>query len=236
MGLVALLAAPALAHQPYFEERDITAEAPWSVEDPAVSTALYATLESATDADYYTFDGQAGARVLVSLVIPQIEGQADFAPTMALIGPGLPDADLSDRVAAGDRDTGALVFAPAPGPAETFYEPFSRTSYWERQEEYVTLAVGGRYTVAVWHPEGRVGRYVFVVGDRELPGGDLTFPLKMRDYWTPVGTSGGPMGTWRMALVGIGTGLLLVAALVVLWGIRVTKHRRSRQNESAQAS
>jgi hypothetical protein len=53
----------------------------------------------------------------------------------------------------------------------------------------VTLSADGRYVVAVWHPEGQVGRYVFVVGDKERLGGDPAFPLKMRDYWTPVGSS-----------------------------------------------
>ncbi len=44
----------------------------------------------------------------------------------------------------------------------------------------------GRYTVAVWHGAGEVGRYVFVIGDKEQLGGDPAFPMKMRSYWTPV--------------------------------------------------
>jgi hypothetical protein len=36
-----------------------------------------------------------------------------------------------------------------------------------------------------WHPEGAVGRYTLVVGDRELPGGDVAFPFKLRAFWTP---------------------------------------------------
>ncbi|MDD1760076.1 MAG: hypothetical protein LUQ44_05665 [Methanothrix sp.] len=28
-----------------------------------------------------------------------------------------------------------------------------------------------------------------MIGDREIPGGDLAFPLKMRNYWTPVNKS-----------------------------------------------
>jgi hypothetical protein len=81
---------------------------------------------------------------------------------------------------------GALVVEPPPGPAPTFYEPFSRTSYWERQEERVALPASGRYVVAVWHPDGEVGRYTFVIGEKERLGGDPAFPFKMRDYWTPV--------------------------------------------------
>jgi hypothetical protein len=185
LSLSFVTVVPALAHRPYFEEEDIGPNAPWQVDDPTISTAIYATLESATDVDYFTFQGQAGQVILLALTIPQIEGQADFAPTMALMGPSLPEADLPSRVVRPDG-AGALEIAPEPGPAPTFFEPFSRTSYWDRQEERVTIPADGRYVVAVWHPEGQLGRYVFVVGEKELPGGDFLFPLKMRTYWTPV--------------------------------------------------
>jgi hypothetical protein len=183
--LVILAVTPALAHQPFFEGEDISAAQPWQIDDPSISTALYATLDSPGDVDYYSFEGLAREVILLELTIPQIEGQEDFAPTMALIGPGLPVPDLPSAIAR-ESGTGAFVIEPPPGPAPTFYEPFSRTSYWERQEQRVTLPAGGRYIVAIWHPEGEVGRYTFVIGEKEVFGGDLAFPLKMRSYWTPV--------------------------------------------------
>lgn len=183
--LAGMVVSSALAHQPYFEEKDIEAGELWEIDDPTISTALYATLDSRGDVDYFSFEGLPRQVILLELTIPQIEGQEDFAPTMALMGPGLPDADLPDEVTV-PGGAGALVIEPAPGPAPTFYEPFSRTSYWERQEQRVTLPAGGRYVVAVWHPDGEVGRYTFVIGEKEKFGGDLAFPLKMRSYWTPV--------------------------------------------------
>lgn len=81
---------------------------------------------------------------------------------------------------------GAQLIPALIGPADTFNEPFSRTSYWERQSERVTLPADGRYTVEVWHGAGEVGRYVFVIGDRERMGGDPLFGVKMREYWKPV--------------------------------------------------
>jgi hypothetical protein len=38
----------------------------------------------------------------------------------------------------------------------------------------------------VWHPDDQVGRYTFVIGEREKLGGDPAFPVKMRSYWTSV--------------------------------------------------
>jgi len=37
----------------------------------------------------------------------------------------------------------------------------------------------------VWHPAGETGRYGFVIGDKERPGGDVAFMSKLRAYWTP---------------------------------------------------
>ena len=183
---VALAAvAPASAHRPYFEEVDLTAAKPWQIDDPTISTAVYATLDSSQDVDYYAFDGREGQAILISMTIPQITGQELFAPEMALLGPGLAAGDLPARV---EKPAGAGVL-PIPalvGPAKTFQEPFSRTSYWERQEQRVTLPSNGRYVVAVWHAEGQVGRYTFVIGDKERLGGDLAFGRKLRAFWTPV--------------------------------------------------
>ncbi|MDW7992629.1 MAG: glycerol-3-phosphate acyltransferase [Anaerolineae bacterium] len=184
-----LTAAPVWAHQPFFEETDIPPDQPWRIADPSISTAIYATLESPQDVDVFAFDGRAGQEVYVFIVIPQIPGQEDFAPTMALIGPGLPkggEALPSAVPIAGEE--GTEVIPPPAGVPSTFFEPFTRTSYWERQERTFTLPADGLYRAVVWHPEGRVGRYVFTVGRAERLGGDPAFVAKLRRYWTPVGT------------------------------------------------
>lgn len=189
--IAALLAAsPASAHRPYFEEDDIAAAKPWQIDDPTISTVIYATLQAAGDVDYFAFDGRQGDRILLAITIPQIEGQEDFAPHLALLGPGLGRAALPARVAGPSNATGSVLIEAPSGAAETFFEPFSRTSYWERQSQRVTLPADGRYTVAVWHPQGKTGRYGFVIGDKERPGGDLAFKRKLRSYWTPVQPAG----------------------------------------------
>jgi hypothetical protein len=220
----AVLPAPALAHQPFFEEEDITADQPWVVEDPTVSTAVYATLESPTDVDYFTFEGRAEQTILLQMTIPQIEGQEEFAPFMAVMGPGLPVAELAAGVER-QADGGAVLLPPTPGPPSTFFEPFSRTSYWERQEERVTLPSDGSYVVAVWHESGEVGRYVFVVGEKEELGGDLTFPLKMRGYWTPVGSAQSAQG-FPIVCLALPAGILASAIVLALLWLAVRRRRR----------
>ncbi len=184
-----ILIVPASSHQPFFETKDFSAENPGRIKDPTVSTAMYATLETPYDVDFYSFYGSIGQSILFSITIPQIAGQENFTPNMALIGPGLPRVDLPRTVnIAKPKDFGVLVL-PSPANATPFFEPFSRTSYWTRQNEYVKLPANGSYLVAVWDDDGHVGRYVFVIGDKEVPGGDLAFPFKMKNYWTPVNQS-----------------------------------------------
>lgn len=175
---------PVMAHQPFFEDKEFSADNPKYIKDPSISTAVYATLETPTNVDYFTFNGSKGEIIFLSITIPQIAGQENFAPTMALMGPGLPFANLPDRIRK-PQNYGALILPP-PANATAFFEPFSRTSYWTRQEQNVTLPENSSYLVAVWDDKGEVGRYVFVIGIKEVPGGDLAFPLKMRNYWKPV--------------------------------------------------
>jgi hypothetical protein len=190
LSLVLLLTSASLAsaHQPFFEDTDFTLSAPGKVKDPTVSTALYATLDSRRDIDYVTFEGKRGQSILIGLTIPAIAGQEHFTPTVAILGPGLPSATsaMLPRQVAPKAGDGAVIWPPAPGQASVFFEPFSRTRYWERQENRVELPVDGRYTLAVWSETGAVGRYTLVVGDREVLGGDPAFPIKLPAYWTPV--------------------------------------------------
>jgi hypothetical protein len=185
-GVFLLLSShPVEAHQPYFEDEDWTPTNAYHVKDPTISTALYATLERRDDVDYVRFTGRQGQSILVGLTIPQIEGQEHFTPTFALIGPGLPTTRLPARVET-PPGAGAHILRAASGEPTSFFEPFSRTRYWERQEERFVLPTDGEYWVAVWNDAGQVGRYTLVIGDREIPGGDIGFPFKLRAFWMPV--------------------------------------------------
>ncbi|NPV61882.1 MAG: hypothetical protein HPY61_04505 [Methanotrichaceae archaeon] len=203
--VLCILAAPALAHQPYFEETDIAAGSAWPIKDATISTAVYSTLQSPDDVDYFTFEATAGQDTLLSLTIPQIEGQEDFAPIIALMGPGLPENQLPAKVA--PIEGAGVLILPPPDNASEFFEPFSRTSYWTRQKERVLIPGNGTYTVAVYDQENRTGRYVFVIGDREVPGGDLAFPLKMKEYWTPAEEQGAQNQTSDKASQSPGAGI-----------------------------
>lgn len=67
-----------------------------------------------------------------------------------------------------------------------FYEPFGRVHFWNYDDDFFRAPQAGRYTVALWHPETQIGRYAFVIGQREVWGGDLECFRAYNIYWTPV--------------------------------------------------
>ena len=191
--LLALLSAllisdAALAHQPFFEDADTTASTPISVTDPEISTALFSTLDRPGDIDYFRFTVSARQTIEIGMTIPQIEGQEQFAPTIGVIATGLERDSVSelpaDALALVSGQKGAEMIEAVE--ATIFFEPFSRTAYWQRQRRRITFPAQGEVIVVVWHPQESVGRYTLVVGQREVPGGDAAFARKLKDYWTPV--------------------------------------------------
>lgn len=74
-----------------------------------------------------------------------------------------------------------------------------------------------------------------MIGDREIPGGDLAFPLKMRNYWTPVNqsighgqgnaqadqTNGQKGGKGPLVMPGFGIALSLMGiAIMAFFGVK----------------
>lgn len=177
------------AHQPFCEFADLTAEAPWQVPDPAISYAYFGNVYPGWDIDYFAFDAEAGQSILLSLSIPANDENEDdiYAPLMAVIGPGLPGDRPPElppglNIAAG---AGLRMVALGVDPAY-FYEPFGRVHFWNYDDDFFRAPQAGAYTVALWHPERQLGRYAFVIGQREVWGGDLECFMAYNIYWTPI--------------------------------------------------
>jgi len=177
------------AHQPFCEFADLTADAPWQVPDPAISYAYFGNIYPAWDIDYFSFEAEAGQSVLLSLSIPANDENEDsiYAPLMAVIGPGLP-GDRPPALPTGIQipaGVGALMVSLGGDPAY-FYEPFGRVHFWNYEDDFFRAPQAGKYTVALWHPDKQIGRYTFVIGQREVWGGDLECFMAYSMYWTPI--------------------------------------------------
>ena len=172
------------------------------IPDPTTSFAYYRQLDSSVDVHKYTFEGQAGQFFHAGINIPQISGLEDFRVTMALLGPGLPVLDSSEQDSASHSHSDStdqyhehnestitlpdvfntdgyngMIIENLPG--EDFFEPFTQTHYWGRQQIDLHLPQSGTYKLVIWNLEGELGKYVLDTGTKEVfgPTDLLRFPI-----------------------------------------------------------
>lgn len=187
IGLTFSALATALAHQPYCEFADLTAAAPWQVPDPAVSYAYFGNVYPAGDVDFFRFQAEAGQSILLSLSIPAIPDLEVYSPVMAVFGPGLAknsEMNLPNAVKL-PLGEGAMEVPVGDEPVY-WYEPFGGQYFWNYDDSYFGAPETGAYTVALWHPQNEIGRYTFVIGQREVFGGEADCFAAYREFWTPL--------------------------------------------------
>lgn len=162
-----LITANALAHVPYLEDIDFSSDAPYKCPSALQSTAVYAWMESFDDVDFYTFTAYTRISFFAEVIVPVFDVYAEFRPSMALIGPGLPEPEdiLPIPLAPGH---GAIVLHDEGLPVRPqFYEPFGNKSYFQGPRLEIKLKPG-KYMLIYWDPEGGVGDYVAAIGKYEI--------------------------------------------------------------------
>ena len=149
--------------------------------------------------DIYAFEALAGQELYSAINIPALEGLEDYGVSLAVVGPGLPAADLDQLPLTAPQGMGTRVFPSQQN--EDFFEPFTQTRYWGRQEISLNLPETGEYYLAVWNPDGLPGKYVLATGRAEVFG-----PLDFFRF--PV--------WWLQVHLYYGHGLYLAAGLAAL--------------------
>jgi hypothetical protein len=118
---------------------------PLPIEKPDVSQVYYARLEGVRRQVWFRFSGKAGDRIWFQVGVPVLERLRGFTPQAAIVGPGLPAADVGSGL---PPDLGVIVFVPSGLPRE-FHEEFTGTSSWIwLEQEYVLPSSGTWYVVA----------------------------------------------------------------------------------------
>lgn len=186
-ALTLWMSVAAFAHQPFCEFADLTAEAPWQVPDATISYAYFGNVYPASDVDYFSFQAEAGQSILLSLSIPAIPDIDVYSPVMAVLGPGLPENSAVDLPSTIALPAGYGVMpVPLGAEPEYWFEPFGRVYFWNYDNSFFGAPETGVYTVALWHPENEIGRYSFVIGQREVFGGEADCFAAYGEYWTPL--------------------------------------------------
>jgi hypothetical protein len=183
--MLVLASGVSYAHQPYCETVDLTMKNAWQVPDTEVSYAYFGNLYPAVDVDYFTFDASENQEVLISLSIPDIEGQEGYAPVVAVFGAGLEgNVEVPDYVTTPEGQGGMLI--PLGDEPEYWYEEFGGQYYWNWDNYFFEAPQDATYTAILWHPNQEIGRYSFVIGEREEFGGDMECMQSLGNFWTPL--------------------------------------------------
>ena len=141
-----------------------TAETAIFLEDAGLSQVVYHEVTPTSNALWIAFDATAGENLYWQLGLPAIKGLENYRPSVAVLGPGLPAADLPFPVPDG---LGGIVVNTAGMVPEVFEEHFTGTEDWIITQEDRTLTHSGRYYVVLYHPDGTPGKCWIAIGRRE---------------------------------------------------------------------
>ncbi|MGM0410542.1 MAG: hypothetical protein ACQEQF_07225 [Bacillota bacterium] len=176
----------AFAHKPIDTSKPATRNDPIVIKDHQISWVAYNKLTDIDDVDYYKLESvKQGEEIYLSMLVPKIERLEDFDPVIALIGPGLPN-DLSNfseeeiKEILDIYDNEGVVIKLNDKNNKTFFEPFTQTTYWERQELRIIAPASGDYYVAVFDEE-IADKYVLSIGEKEEWG--IRDIIKMPMIW-----------------------------------------------------
>ncbi len=227
LALALMTEGTASAHKPLFKNGNISSPArAMTIPNPNISWAIYASLDTPHEADYYVFHAKSGLLLNAQITIPAIPSLKQFAPHLALLGPGLPSPQANTvpfSIPSGDGVQ--IMNATHAGATDVFNEPFTQTVYWDRQTLKETLSTAGTYYLVVFNLPAdalQTGKYVLAVGNVEQfgPSDLLSFPLT---YFHVRFFTGAGMPAWAWIA------LAVIVLLVLLLCYRIAKRRRNKR-------
>jgi hypothetical protein len=148
---------PVFAHQPsgFDAQRSVT------LEDPAVSYALYGEIKDGGD----DFEIALPLEVLV----PRRDELAEHRPIFAIVGPGLPPPTEPERALlprAVPAGMGVIVGSAGPDYRESIFESFTRRVFWTNGVTAYVIPAGD-VQIWVWAPRRTTGKFVIGIGVEE---------------------------------------------------------------------
>jgi hypothetical protein len=137
------------------------------IPDPTKSWALFSSLNSDGDAQYYTFNIKSGQKLHVSIYKSMRPEDASFTPRLVIIGPDV--ASQGDAPPKITVPSGLNVHLVTPTEPKPTYEPFSPSTFIGLADETLHNPTPGRYYLVVYEqsdaPSG--GNYGLAIGERE---------------------------------------------------------------------
>jgi hypothetical protein len=224
-----------------------------TIPNHTISWAIYQTLDDkdGIEARFYKFNNtQINSSFYAQIVIPKIDQFVNFTPSIMLLEPkfheikdnNIVDVSYHNNSVLNDSNTGSLPFGIPTNyqiminegyndslPSSTIYEPFTQTSYWERQEVNSKLDKLGTYYIIVYSIQNNssnntldqnnipmFGKFSLAVGKVEdfsildllvlIPYSWINVKLFFNDYWS--------------LMLGIGIFVLMVIVIPIILFLR----------------
>lgn len=209
-----LLASAALAHRPIFPGVPPTSPDKAAVIlRPHVSQVIYHEVAAGTERVWLRFEAEAGQEIFLQIGIPVIDRLRDYRPSMAVVGPGLPHAEVPFELPPG---CGIQAFATnGVREPEFFAEKFTGTDSWILRDEVFTLPEAGTYYLVAYMPGDAPGKLWLSIGEKEDFG--LSDLGRMRGWTRQVRRFHEVQGTWpRLQKIAAGGLLVVLGGLVYL--------------------
>jgi hypothetical protein len=226
--LLLVMVAPVAAHAPMVvqpgNESPATA---FVLEDPTLSRAIGATLDTPGEVDWYRMDLRAGDALVVEVTAPDAVG--GIATSFAVLGPALPPPadDATAAFATAAAADGALTHEAEGGEREVH----GGLGFIAWGGVRTTAPSDGTYWIAVRADEdGATGKYVLAPGVREefgaeAIGGMADLVAFFNAAWPPEPGTATPTDGADDTLVLV----VLVVVGVVVVGVLLSGLRRQRQ-------
>ena len=162
--MIFFLSLSSFAHKPSFGPNSSMSDA-FVVEDPNISIVVYQEMTCEDDQLWLGFTGEEGFELYIQAGVPQVDRLEEYTPKVAVLAPGLPEADidLPFEVPAG---MGVVVYSADDSPTP-FYEPFTQTSSWVWVEEHLELPQTGSGFIFGWSEEDITGKLWLATGEVE---------------------------------------------------------------------
>jgi hypothetical protein len=168
MVLLCLLNSAVFAHKPIWSnELGIDANTAIQLIDPNVSQVVYRPLPAGCHQIWTTCTASGNFNMYLQIGVPVLDRLKNFRPSLVLIGPGLPDANLPFKI---PRGYGATVIDTNSAEPRFFHEPFTGTDSWILASKTITLPKSGRFYVVAYDPKAAEGKLWMAVGQKERFG------------------------------------------------------------------
>ncbi|MBN1973589.1 MAG: hypothetical protein JW787_08110 [Sedimentisphaerales bacterium] len=163
-----LLSGSVFAHKPIWSDKPaIDANTAIVLIDPNISQVVYRSLPAGPNQIWTTLTAHTNFQLYVQIGVPVIERLKKFRPSLAVIGPGLPEPNLPFKIPSG---FGAVVIDTNSVEPRYFYEPFTGTSSWILESRTIELTKAGRFYVTAFDPKQAGGKLWIAVGQKEKFG------------------------------------------------------------------